>query len=92
MINVLQINIVKRNKFATFVANTLLLFYSTRAYLFSPGEGLCCMFSAQNNCYKFLALKGVYLHRVHYSFMKVRIFGASCSQYIHSIIMYEVFL
>ena len=38
---------------------TLLLHFGTCAYLFSPEEGSCYIFSTRNNCCEFLAYYGV---------------------------------
>ena len=38
---------------------TLLLYFIALAYLFSPDEGSCCIFSNRNNCCEFLASDGV---------------------------------
>ena len=38
---------------------TLLLLFGTRAYLFSPNKGSCCIFSTRNSWCKVLASYGV---------------------------------
>ena len=48
---------------------TLLLHFGTRAYLFSPDEGLCYVFD-RNNCYVFLASVGVILQSDHFILQK----------------------
>ena len=40
------------------LTGTLLLYFGTRAYLFSSDEGSCYIFSARNNCCEFLASYG----------------------------------
>ena len=40
------------------IVGMLLLLFSTHAYLLSPDEGLCYVFSTRNNCCEFLALYG----------------------------------
>ena len=42
----------------------LLLHFGTCAYLFSPEEGSCYVFSTQNNCCQFLASDGVIFQSV----------------------------
>ena len=44
---------------------TLLLHFGTRAYLFSPEEGLCYVFSTRNNYYEFLAFCGCYYRKCY---------------------------
>ena len=39
--------------------HTLLLYFGSRAYLFSPEEGSCYVFTTRNNCCEFLAFYGV---------------------------------
>ena len=42
----------------------MLLYFGTDAYLFSPDEGSCCVFSTRNNCCEFLAFYGVIFQSV----------------------------
>ena len=58
---------------------TLLLHFGTRAYLFSPEEGSCYVFSTRNNCCEFLAFYGVISQSVIQSFLKTPVCGASLS-------------
>ena len=58
------------------VINTLLLHFGTRAYLFSPEEGSCYVFSNRNNCCEFLASDGVIFQSVIKLFFKTTVFGA----------------
>ena len=44
------------------VTVTLLLYFGTRAYLFSPNKGSCYVSSTRNNCCEFLASYGVTFH------------------------------
>ena len=39
----------------TNIMDKYMLLFGTRAYLFSPDEGSCYVFSTRNNCWKFLA-------------------------------------
>ena len=55
---------------------TLMLHFGTRAYLFSPEEGSCYVFSTRNNCCKFLASDGVIFQSVIKLFFKTPVFGA----------------
>ena len=65
---------------------TLLLHFSTRAYLFSPDAGWCCVFSTRNNYFDFLASYGVTFQSVNKSLFKTPVFGALLSYCI--IVMY----
>ena len=58
---------------------TLLFYFGTRAYLFSPDEGSCYIFSTRNNCCEFLASYGVISQSVIQSFLKTPVCGASLS-------------
>ena len=58
------------------VTATLLLHFGTRAYLFSPDEGSCYVFSTRNNYCEFLAFYGVTFQSVIKSFLKTPVFGA----------------
>ena len=51
------------------------LHFTTLAYLFTPNEGSCCVFSTQNNCCEFLAFRGV-TFKVFKSFFKMPVLGA----------------
>ena len=53
-----------------------LLHFGTRAYLFSPKEGSCYVFSTRNNCCEFLATDGVIFQSVTKPFFKTPVFGA----------------
>ena len=59
---------------------TLLLHFSTRAYLFSPDEGSCIVFSTRNNC-EVLAFYGVIFQSVINPFFKTPVFGAPLTSY-----------
>ena len=61
-----------------------LLHFTTRAYLFSPDEGSCCIFSTRNNCCEFLASYGVIIQSVIQSYLKTPVCGASLSYQISS--------
>ena len=61
------------------VTGTLLLLFGTRAYLFSPEEGLGYVFPTQNNCCEFLAFYGVITQSVIQPFLKTPVCGASLS-------------
>ena len=60
-------------------ACTLLLYFGIRAYLFSPDEGLCYIFSTRNNCCEILASYGVIIQSVIQPFLKTPVSGASLS-------------
>ena len=51
-------------------SNALLLYFSTRAYLFSPEERSCYVFLTRNNCCEFLASYGVIIQSVIQSLLK----------------------
>ena len=53
--------------------STLLLHFGTRAYLFSPDEKSCYIFSTQNNCCKFLAPYGVILQSDFHPYFKTSV-------------------
>ena len=57
--------------------------FGTRAYLFSPEEGSCYVFSTRNNCCEFLASDGVIfqsvLKPINYIFARDAI---NCSHFI----------
>ena len=55
--------------------HTLLLHFGIRAYLISPEEGSCYVFSIQNNCCEFLA-SDVLFFKVIKPFFKTPVFGA----------------
>ena len=55
--------------------------FGTRAYLFSPEEGLCYIFSTQNNCWEFLASDGVIFQNVIKPLFKTPVFGAPLTSY-----------
>ena len=67
------------------VTATLQLHFGTRAYLFSPHEGSCYIFSTRNNCCEFLASYGVFIQSVTQSFLKTPVCGASLTH------LYRVF-
>ena len=49
----------------------MLLHFRPRAYLFSPDEGSCYVFSNRNNCCEFLASSGVTFQSVIESFLQM---------------------
>ena len=59
----------------------LLLLFGTRAYLFSPDESSCCIFSTRNNCCEFLAYYGFIVQGIIQSFLKMPVCGASLSYF-----------
>ena len=61
------------------VFSTLALYFSTRAYLFSPEEGSCYVFSYWNNCCEFLATYGVIFQSDIQSYFKAPVPGAPLS-------------
>ena len=69
----------RRKQVSTSAEGTLLLLFGTRAYLFSPEEGSCYVFSTRNNCCEFLAFYGVVTQSVTQSFLKTPVCGASLS-------------
>ena len=54
----------------------LLLHFGTRAYLFSPEEGLYYIFSTENSCCMFLASYGVILQSDIQPYFKTPVCGA----------------
>ena len=56
---------------------TLLLYFGTRAYLFSPDKGSWYVFPTGNNCCEFLASYYVIILSVTQSFLKMPVCGAS---------------
>ena len=56
--------------------------FGNRAYLFSPKEGSCYVFSTRNNCCEFLASDGVISQSVIKPFFKPLVFGASLTSNI----------
>ena len=54
-------------------------YFGTRAYLFSPEEGSCYVFSTRNNCCEFLASYGIIIQSVIQSYLKTPACGASLS-------------
>ena len=63
----------------------LLLHFGTRAYLISPEEGSCYVFSTQNICCEFLASDAVTFQSAIKPFFKTPVFGASLtSWYVNS--------
>ena len=56
------------------ITGTLLLYFSTRAYLFSPEQGSCYTFLTRNNCCKFLT-SYVIIQRITQSFLKMPVCG-----------------
>ena len=52
---------LKDNTIRWKLTRTLLLLFGTRAYLSSPNEGSCYIFSTRNNCCEFLVSHGVIL-------------------------------
>ena len=61
---------------------TFLLHFGTRAYLLSPGEGSCCIFSTRNNCCEFLASYGAILQNDTQPCFKMPVSSAALS-YLH---------
>ena len=64
---------------------TLLLYFGTRAYLFSPEERSCYVFSTRNNCCKFFASDGAIFQSVNKPFFKTPVFGAPLTSLHYSI-------
>ena len=64
--NALQINSIRGNKRGTIDSGLINVTRSDiRAYIFSPDEGLCCIFSNRNYCYRFLTSYGVNFQNGH---------------------------
>ena len=51
------------------ITETLLLYFGNCAYLFSPGEESCYLFSTRNNCWKFLTSYGVIIQSIIQSYL-----------------------
>ena len=65
---------------------TVTYYFGTRAYLISPEEGSCYVFSIQNNCCEFFASYSVIIQSVAQSFLKKPVCGTSLTYYSKYII------
>ena len=68
-----------RNITAIYMSKYMLLYLGIRAYLFSPDEVSCHIFSTKKkHCCEFLASNGVFIQSVIHSFLKTPCASLSC--------------
>ena len=66
----------------------LLFYFGTHAYLFSPEEWSCYIFTTRNNCCQFLPSYGVIIQSVTQIFLKTSVCGASLTYFTASEVKY----
>ena len=90
-----QMQRIKKKKknlyWVAFWQHTLLLYFGTRAYLFSSDEGSCYVFCTRNNCCVFLASYGVIILSVIQLYLKTPVFGDSLSYECVIFVLYVIF-
>ena len=82
---------LRQTKTGKHECRTLLLYFGIRAYMFSPDEVSCYIFSTQNNCCEFLASYGIIIQSIIQSLLKTAVCVASLSYIMSCHVMHIMY-